>query len=523
MQLTYLGHAGFCIETQKALLIMDPWLSSHGAFDAAWFQYPKNHDFANYVQQLLSCSKKDNYIYISHEHRDHFDIDFLQSLSIRNFTFLLADFSYPSIKMELENLHYVCQKIILLKDNEPLYLQDTEIRLFLVDTELNCDSAILIKHESYSFLNLNDCKIYDRLPNIVHEHGNVDILTAQFSGASWHPTCYQMPLAQYEEICINKITNKFSTIANVIQSIQPKIYFPSAGPVCFLDPLLQHIHLQPINAYPRAPQLLAYLRKYHHDLLSTTQYLEIFPGDKINFATLILQQSLINRVAEENFSQYLINYAQEYTELFSQRTQENQCIDSQDVFAQLYIALEHKVAQLTALNQQVKTLLYWQLEEIPEKMICVDLANKCLKISNTIADINNYYRITTAAWQVNKVLNGAITWSDFALLLRVTIERVPDVYDTILHGFLILDINKIRSFCKKMASIDAQTERITIAVHGKQYSIARYCPHQGADLSQGYLDGSCWVCPVHQWRFDLNHSGQCTKNLTTINSIRVFA
>ena len=79
MQLTYLGHAGFCIETHDAIIIMDPWLSAEGAFDAAWFQYPRNHHLADEMQRLLTESPKEKFIYISHEHRDHFDIHFLNS------------------------------------------------------------------------------------------------------------------------------------------------------------------------------------------------------------------------------------------------------------------------------------------------------------------------------------------------------------------------------------------------------------------------------------------------------------
>ena len=77
MNITYLGHAGFCVETQASVIIMDPWLSAHGAFDASWFQYPKNHHMASFVQNILATSTKDKYLYISHEHRDHFDLDFL--------------------------------------------------------------------------------------------------------------------------------------------------------------------------------------------------------------------------------------------------------------------------------------------------------------------------------------------------------------------------------------------------------------------------------------------------------------
>lgn len=80
MRITYLGHAGFYVESEATIIIMDPWLSRYGAFDSAWFQFPRNSHMIDYVLQHFESSPKDKYIYISHEHKDHFDIEFLKML-----------------------------------------------------------------------------------------------------------------------------------------------------------------------------------------------------------------------------------------------------------------------------------------------------------------------------------------------------------------------------------------------------------------------------------------------------------
>ncbi|MFH5185585.1 hypothetical protein ACHHV8_24680 [Paenibacillus sp. TAB 01] len=72
MEITFLGHAGFCVETTNAIIIMDPWLSPTGAFDGAWFQFPRNHHLGAYVQEKLRTTHKERYLYISHEHKDRF-------------------------------------------------------------------------------------------------------------------------------------------------------------------------------------------------------------------------------------------------------------------------------------------------------------------------------------------------------------------------------------------------------------------------------------------------------------------
>ena len=35
------------------------------------------------------------------------------------------------------------------------------------------------------------------------------------------------------------------------------------------------------------------------------------------------------------------------------------------------------------------------------------------------------------------------------------------------------------------------------------YAIDDLCPHMGASLSAGYLDGCAVICPLHAWRFDV--------------------
>ena len=46
-------------------------------------------------------------------------------------------------------------------------------------------------------------------------------------------------------------------------------------------------------------------------------------------------------------------------------------------------------------------------------------------------------------------------------------------------------------------------------VEGKFYAIDDACPHMGASLSAGYLDGCIIACPLHAWRFDVRDGTWC--------------
>ncbi len=43
---------------------------------------------------------------------------------------------------------------------------------------------------------------------------------------------------------------------------------------------------------------------------------------------------------------------------------------------------------------------------------------------------------------------------------------------------------------------------------GELHAIDNICPHQGASLGEGYLDGHTVTCPWHAWDFDVRN-GKC--------------
>jgi len=86
MEIRFLGHAGFVVETERAIVVADPWLSARGAFASAWMQLPQNHHLAPLVREKLSDTRKERFLYVSHEHEDHFDRAFLASIPRRDFT-----------------------------------------------------------------------------------------------------------------------------------------------------------------------------------------------------------------------------------------------------------------------------------------------------------------------------------------------------------------------------------------------------------------------------------------------------
>ncbi|RYZ34919.1 MAG: MBL fold metallo-hydrolase [Myxococcaceae bacterium] len=511
MRITFLGHAGFAVETAGALVVMDPWLTPRGAFDSAWMQLPRNHHLAPRVRELLETPGKERFLYISHEHKDHFDPEFLASLSRRDFTVLVPRFK----RAELQDLFakYGCKRVIACEDSREIPIKGGYIKLFVSEQGTNRDSSVMVRGDGQCFLNINDCKMHDRLARVIAEEGPIDVFSAQFSGAIWHPTCYEYPRETYSAISRKKRDSKFEAVARALESVHPRAYVAAAGPAAFLDPSLYALNFEDVNIFPRAPDLFAFLEERLLD--APTRYLEPMPGDVLDAGTLEFVSQVPERVTQENFKSYLAQYATDMAHLFTERRRSLSREDVDAILSRLHVELQRKL-DLLDLHERVGMPLYVELLEAPTRLLRVDFKHRRVEVVPEIRDTTRY-AMKVSASDIVRVLDRHLNWEDFLLSFRLRLSRTPDVYEPVLHGFLGVEVEDIREFCDGIRATESHKERTVVEAGGKRFSIQRFCPHQGADLSEGWVEeGRYVVCPRHRWQFDLHNEGACKTNNSSL-------
>ena len=514
MQIGYLGHAGFVVETEGAVVVADPWVSRHGAFASAWMQLPQNHHLAPLLRAKLEDPGKPRFVYLSHEHGDHFDREFLASIGRRDFTAVVPRFRRTEM---VERLRATGCNVVACADGEKVLIPGGYLRLYVQDGGLNRDSGLLVKADGRTFLDLNDCKIHDRLGQIAAEEGPIDVFTAQFSGAIWHPTCYEYPPKQYAAISRRKMFGKFEAVARALETVRPRLFLASAGPACFLDPALLHLNFQDLNIFPRAQKFFAYLRK--RLLGFDSSLVEPMPGDVLDVASGKLTVLSSERLDEDRFEQYVRGYATRMEDLFRARASPLP-VELPGILDRLREELRRKLSCLD-LRDRVGVALYAWLEELPERMLRVEFASQRIEEVAALRDEPRYTFKVRAA-DVLDVLDRRLTWEEFFLSFRFRLSRSPDEYDPVLHGFLALEAGDLPSLCDSIRQVEANKERAVISAGEGRYSVHRYCPHQGADLTEGWVEGGqLLVCPRHRWQFDLDKQGKCTLNNSSICAERL--
>jgi len=175
MQIQFIGHASFSVLARGKRLICDPWLSGK-VFNDSWAQVspPMQVDWSTV-----------DYLWLSHEHPDHFHFPTLKSIPLVDKQRIVVLYQTHTSKRIVDAL----RKLGFARVTElPLY-QWTQLE---PDIEVYCgsvgsmDSFLAVRSEGKCILNLNDCVLNPRqLRYIKSALGHVSVLFAQFSIANW--------------------------------------------------------------------------------------------------------------------------------------------------------------------------------------------------------------------------------------------------------------------------------------------------------------------------------------------------
>lgn len=489
------GHNCFSVKSKNSALVIDPWFSESGAFYSSWFQYPKNHKFKKNVLELLIQSKK-SYIFISHEHQDHFDEKFL-SVVPKHTSIIIPNYMDKNFRNQVLEMF---ENVIELSQNKE-YEIDNEIKISLIikDIGISHDAAILIKTKNYVFFNQNDCKVFDKL-HLINE--KIDFYSVQFSGANWHPSNFDFPDHQKVKISSQKVKNKFKNVLNALNQLQPKYFLPAAGPAIF--PFLDiNLSLGVDNIFVHQQELKEFL-----EFNEFNNILFLRPGqDFTSNAFKPIETPTIEDV--KSYRNGIKNYWDNIPNKLDRKLLEDQILKR---FSE--------IKDIKIINCPILIFNYgntFNNDKTTKNKIFIDLNEK--KLLDNFDYSSNYEEIVST--EKYFYLMCIERWQNVYLSLRANVFRKPDIVSNSLNIFLFSDISNIRN--NFLSTNEINSEKVIVENKSKQrYIVNRYCPHQKADLCNAEIDeDNNLICPVHAWKFNLNNGGKDNRSNLTINSKKI--
>jgi UDP-MurNAc hydroxylase len=186
-QFTFVNHASFMVRNDTAVLLVDPWVEG-SAFNNGWSLLDRSTSNAALIADLNRTALP-VFIWISHEHPDHFSISFVKLLKADarvRVTFLYQHTLDGRVAAFLRKLGF---GVIVCQPGVPVTLGH-ELRIAVFPYSEG-DSWALIQSGARTLLNLNDCVVSTSAQcqaikaSVAALAPRIDVLLTQFGYANW--------------------------------------------------------------------------------------------------------------------------------------------------------------------------------------------------------------------------------------------------------------------------------------------------------------------------------------------------
>ncbi len=224
MEITYIGHAAMMMHSGGKTVLMDPWLNDP-TYHGSWWHFPP-------LEISVDTLPKIDYLYISHEHPDHFDPPTLERMD-KKVEVLLANFERKRFRDRLQKLGFEHITEIALGDEYKPAGSEMSFRMIAPDRAWD-DSAIVVRDGRHTVLNVNDCHLSKETLSRMGREFDIDVAFLTFTGASQYPNCFDFPPESRRERALASKKSHLEEFVEWAKLLRTKRAVPAAGNFAFL-------------------------------------------------------------------------------------------------------------------------------------------------------------------------------------------------------------------------------------------------------------------------------------------------
>jgi UDP-MurNAc hydroxylase len=285
--------------------------------------------------------------------------------------------------------------------------------------------------------------------------------------------------------------------------MRPRTVVINAGPPAFLDPQLHQANADPSFPSPAESRAWFATMGYRGRVEAP------LPGDEIDLRTgeMTEDPAMHGEFSWAEAASYVERYARRCEPVIAAAYRRADELRLPDMDAAVH---EHFTAMLALspyFNARIDLKLCLDIEgpQAGRWLIAFGRSPGVRKARDE--DEYQYLCRMHSRWLKRILLEGA-PWEDFFLSLRFNAVRTPDIYNDHLLGLMKFnDAASLASVERYERSLSDDTI-VRTAPDGTRYEIARYCPHAGAALDHGPIDGHRLTCLNHHYVFNLD-TGRC--------------
>lgn len=505
LSIDFLSQACVAIKCNRSgvEIISDPWFSGPAHLDS-WRPFPEWT--LSEKDEIRNRIDKASHIFLSHDHADHFDPEFLRTLGRK--IILVGDFQNGRFKRELDSLSTIHEIIFIRHGDVREIGPGVTVQLFLQQPAFRTDSFILINTVDGCVLNANDCGLNTAtLRQISRKHKvTVFLFTLNFM-ASGYPISYLYSGDSRFSSQMKAVRDQMVEIfALAMQSLNPELSVAFAGPVTYGDLVNEEL-----NNNPEACDWSSMVSELScHGPL-------VWPAP---FSRIECESGTITNASIQKWDKFRVRPRKINESVSESEPPMDLIMGAADFFSKKLGTVLRRMEQradLPLLIGKVATLD--QIESFhPEWIIKIDVDEQRIELINSPPIDPPYLLIVSTAQILFDLLSFKVNVDDILLSARARFRRDPDTFNSILHNLLRYGVDDVsaEALIKWALRFSKCRESISVEVDGEQRRIPKFCPHEGESLEFAPVKDGSLICPRHRWRFDLS-TGQCVVGDRTVN------
>jgi UDP-MurNAc hydroxylase len=274
-----------------------------------------------------------------------------------------------------------------------------------------------------------------------------------------------------------------------------RAYLPSAGPPCFLDPVLDRFNDRHATIFPVWEDISAEFAQ----ACPGVEALRLAPGDALNDIRAGSVPQVVTGGSDPRPADQR-SYIARYRE---RRREEWQSYAQQPAPTVTAAEVENYFRRLQRWN--TRFLRDWR----KDIRLVSDGAEWGIRLGRLAErfvfedePVDADYTLHVPPRVVRAVLDGRTGWEEALLSMRLRLHRSPDVFDLTLMSLLRYGNHPAQT----MQLVRERQNSETIDRDGLR--MQRFCPHAGEDLSFATICDGVIECPRHHWKWDAS-TGEC--------------
>lgn len=437
MKVKYIHSATVIIESGSTKILCDPWFTD-GAFYGSWYIYPPmQKNWMDLVNDI-------DYIYVSHVHPDHMDIEAINKLP--DVPILILEYAVPFLKKILETK--TNKQVIEISHGEKFYLNDDLfIAIYAAD---NCDPVVcgnhftcwlpkdytkttqidsmcVISDGKYTLLNTNDCPFplsKTTVQSIVDEYKQIDFMLVGYGGASAYPQMFDnLTFAEKIEAANTKHEKLIKWTKNYLNIAQPKYFTPFAGHYYLAGKVAKWNTFRGVPELTSLPDLFS---EYNNlVLLNRWECFDLSTGRATNEFVPYSKFELYNYIDSE------LQYKKFFYEFDKQ-------VNSMSLLHDLKLAYRRFYDKIVENKFSTDTNFYLSVyDDVSETIYGVCFSCNQFKEPQIVSEIKTpYCMLKLDSRLLKNILNKKANWNNAEIGCHIAYDRNPDRYERGIYHFL---------------------------------------------------------------------------------------